>query len=239
MSPSRPHHKYFRSVFSNAPDAANLLRAYVPEPLARVLRSSTLTLVADRFVSPDRRDSEADLLYVLLKHQPSPDPWMPLPVLNYCPRVGSGGRAATSGRVRIPADRAAASLFSAGNRRSTNTSSPTCSPTRRRSGPWASRFEYLLFHQTEQNPDSVPRALPAKLAQIAMMAAFRHHRDQLLELPTRLIGELIPRGPDSRKSPSTWTTCWPPSRSSIGRCSSRALRRNVPGRGRDVTYALV
>ena len=96
MSPSRPHDKYFRSVFSNATDAASLLRACVPEPLARVLRWSTLTLLPGRFVSPDWRDSQADLLfsverephtapvllYVLLEHQSSPDPWMPLRMLN-------------------------------------------------------------------------------------------------------------------------------------------------------------
>ena len=35
MDPSRPHDKYFRSVFSNPENAASLLRAYVPEALAR------------------------------------------------------------------------------------------------------------------------------------------------------------------------------------------------------------
>ena len=128
MSPSRPHDKYFRRVFSNTKDAASLLRACVPEPLARVLRWSTLTLLPGRFVSPDWRDSQADLLfsverepqtdpvllYVLLEHQSSPDPWMPL---------------------------------------------------------------RLLIDQTEQRPESVPGELAARLAQIAMMAAFREARE--------------------------------------------------------------
>ena len=97
MDPSRPHDKYFRSVFSNPADAASLLRAHVPDALARTLKWSTLTLVPGRFVSPDWRDSEADLLfsveqephaapvlvYVLLEHQSSPDRWMPLRLLNY------------------------------------------------------------------------------------------------------------------------------------------------------------
>ena len=50
-------------MFANATDAASLMRACVPAPLARVLRGSTLTLLPGRFVSPDWRDSEADLLF--------------------------------------------------------------------------------------------------------------------------------------------------------------------------------
>ena len=73
MSPSRPHDKYFRRVFSNTKDAASLLRACVPEPLARVLRWSTLTLLPGRFVSPDWRDSQADLLFSV-EREPQTDP---------------------------------------------------------------------------------------------------------------------------------------------------------------------
>ena len=85
---SRPHDKYFRRVFSNRADAASLLRAYVPEAVARTLQWATLDLLHARFVSSDWHDSESDLLfsveqepdaapvllYVLLEHQSSPGP---------------------------------------------------------------------------------------------------------------------------------------------------------------------
>ena len=96
MDASGPQDKYFRSVFSNPADAASLLRAYVPEVVARAWKWSTLTLLPGRFVSPNWRDSDADLLfsveqepasmrvlvYVLLEHQSTPDRWMPLRLPN-------------------------------------------------------------------------------------------------------------------------------------------------------------
>ena len=42
---------------------------------------------------------------------------------------------------------------------------------------WVPRFEHLLIDQTEQRPESVPGELAARLAQIAMMAAFREARE--------------------------------------------------------------
>ena len=115
---SRPHDKYFRRVFSNRADAASLLRAYVPEAVARTLQWATLTLLPGRFVSSDWHDSESDLLFSVEQE-------------------------------------------------------PDAAPV-----------------QAQQSPDSVPGALGARLAQVAMMAAFREGREELLESATRLIGKL-------------------------------------------------
>ena len=52
------------------------------------------------------------------------------------------------------------------------------------------RFEHPLIDQTNHRPLSVPGALPARLAQIAMMAALRDPREDLLESVTRMMGEL-------------------------------------------------
>ena len=52
------------------------------------------------------------------------------------------------------------------------------------------RFEHLLIDQTEQGAESVTGAVAARLLQIAMMAACREARGELLEWATRLIGEL-------------------------------------------------
>ena len=83
----RPHDKLFRTVFADYEEAAALLRAHLPESLARDLRWSTLTVQDRSFVDPDLRDTESDLLfsirrkfgappawlYVLLEHQSRPD----------------------------------------------------------------------------------------------------------------------------------------------------------------------
>jgi hypothetical protein len=59
----RPHDKLFRTVFADHGEAAALLRAHLPESLARDLRWSTLTLQDRSFVDPDLRDTESDLLF--------------------------------------------------------------------------------------------------------------------------------------------------------------------------------
>ena len=246
MSPSRPHDKYFRSVFSNSQDAASLIRAYVPEPLARSLRWSTLTLLPGRFVSPDWRDSEADLLFsvereacrtpvllfVLLEHQSSPEPWMPLRTLNYCLQVWLRCRSRHGGARGLPLivplvlyqgrepwqyEREFAALFTDGEA----------------AWRWVPRFEYVLIDQTRQRPETVPGALPARLAQIAMMAAFRDAREELLESVTRMMGDLYRvAGFEEVAQHVEYVLATQPDE--YRPLFVRALRRNVPGRGGDV-----
>ena len=95
------------------------------------------------------------------------------------------------------------------------------------------RFEHLLIDQTQQSPDSVPGALAARLAQVAMMAAFRQAREELLESATRLMGELYrAMGFDEVTKHVEYVLATQPDEY----CSVfvDALRRNVPGRGGDV-----
>jgi predicted transposase/invertase (TIGR01784 family) len=98
---SQPHDKYFYRVFSNEQDAASLLRTCVPGALADTLKWSTLSLLRGRFVDDDWRRNETDMLYsverkgtetpvlvyVLLEHQSTPDPWLRLRLLGYCVQV--------------------------------------------------------------------------------------------------------------------------------------------------------
>ena len=143
-----------------------------------------------RFVSPDWRDSEADLLfsverearrtpvllYVLLEHQFAD---------------------------REPAWR------------------------------WVPRFEHVLIDQTRQRPETVPGALPARLAQIAMMAAFRDAREDLLESVTRMMGDLYrAAGFEEVARHVEYVLATQPGE--YRPLFVRALRRNVPGRGGDV-----
>ena len=98
---------------------------------------------------------------------------------------------------------------------------------------WVPRFEHLLVDQTRQRPESVPGALPARLAQIAMMAAFRDAREELLESVTRMMGELNrAAGIDEVAKHVEYVLATQPDE--YRPLFVRALRRNVPGRGGDV-----
>ena len=72
----RPHDKLFRTVFADHGEAAALLRAHLPESLARDLRWSTLTLQDRSFVDPDLRDTESDLLFSIRRKAGAPPAWL-------------------------------------------------------------------------------------------------------------------------------------------------------------------
>ncbi len=241
---SRPHDKYFRRVFTNKPDAASLLRAYVPEAVARTVRWATLDLLPARFVSSEWHDSESDLLfsverepdaapvllYVLLEHQSSPDRWIRLRVLNFCVQVWERWRHKDERRLPLIVplvlyhgaqpwqhEREFAELF-------------TDAPPQWR---WVPRFEHLLVDLARQNAESVPGAPAARLAQVAMMAAFRQAREVLLESATRLMGELYrAMGFDEVTKHVEYVLATQPDE--YRSVFVDALRRNVPGRGGDV-----
>ena len=98
---------------------------------------------------------------------------------------------------------------------------------------WVPRFEHVLIDQTRQSPDSVPGAPAARLAQVAMMAAFRQARGELLESATRLMGELYrAMGFDAVTKHVEYVLATQPDE--YRSVFVDALRRNVPGRGGDV-----
>ncbi|MDD9987374.1 MAG: Rpn family recombination-promoting nuclease/putative transposase [Spirochaetaceae bacterium] len=98
---------------------------------------------------------------------------------------------------------------------------------------WVPRFEHVLIDQTRQSPDSVPGGLAARLAQVAMMAAFRQAREDLLESATRLMGELYrAMGFDAVTKHVEYVLATQPDE--YRSVFVDALRRNVPGRGGDV-----
>ena len=72
----RPHDKLFRTVFTDAAEAAALLRAHLPESVAGDLRWSTLTLQDRTFVDPDLRDTESDLLFSIRRKAGAPPAWL-------------------------------------------------------------------------------------------------------------------------------------------------------------------
>ena len=144
----RPHDKLFRTVFADHGEAAALLRAHLPESLARDLRWSTLTLQDRSFVDPDLRDTESDLLfsirrkagappawlYVLLEHQSRPDRWIRFRLLKYCCRIWDRSRR------QFPRERRLRPIvplvfYQGPAAGATPPSSPSCSPTRCATGP--------------------------------------------------------------------------------------------------------
>ncbi len=98
-----PHDRLFKRVFARPAEAASLLQAHLPPPLVAAIQWETLRCVrsevqprpltgaggaraADlvfeaRLVTPD---GEGDVqLAILLEHQSTPDPWMPVRLLGY------------------------------------------------------------------------------------------------------------------------------------------------------------
>ena len=99
---------------------------------------------------------------------------------------------------------------------------------------WVPRFEHLLIdNQTQQSAESTRGALAARLAQIAMMAAFREAREGLLDAATRLMGELYRAvGFEGVAKHVEYALATQPDEHRAAFIA--ALRRNVPGRGGDV-----
>jgi hypothetical protein len=92
-----PHEALFKAVFSRPERAAEELRHVLPPELP--IDFTTLRHESGSFVDDELRERHADLLfsatcggapirvYVLLEHQSSVDPWMPLRLLGYMLRI--------------------------------------------------------------------------------------------------------------------------------------------------------
>jgi hypothetical protein len=97
---SRPHDALFKSAFETPADAAALLRELLPAVLRELVAWDTLHGEPASFVDPSLADQHSDLLYsawlrtdppkplhVLLEHQSTADPAMPLRALSYRTRI--------------------------------------------------------------------------------------------------------------------------------------------------------
>ena len=200
----RPHDKLFRTVFGDPAEAADLLRGYLPEPLAAELRWSSLTLQDATFVDEQLRGSESDLLfaiersaddppgwlYVLLDHQSRPDQWMPFRLLKYCCHIWDRDR-----RLH-PRERGLRPIiplvFYQGRGRWRHaTELAELFAVSVRTWPWVPRFTHLLIDQSLVGPDEVRGTLQSRIVQLMMMAPFRH-RKEALRRAVQLLAELLP-----------------------------------------------
>ena len=202
----RPHDKLFRAVFGAPAEAAGLLRAYLPEPLAVELQWSRLTLQDATFVDEQLRDSESDLLfaidraagdppawlYVLLEHQSQPDRWMPFRLLKYCCRIWDRDRRMHP-RERGLRPIVPLVLYQGRGRWSHSPELAELFAVSVREWPWVPRFSHLLIDQSFVGPDEVRGTLQGRIAQLMMMAPFRH-RQEALRSAVHLLAELLPTG---------------------------------------------
>lgn len=104
---ARPHDALFKSAFETPGDAAALLRELLPAALRDLIAWDTLHGESGSFVDPALADHHSDLLFsarlrtdaaelvhVLLEHQSTADPAMPLRTLSYRTRVWNRSRKA-------------------------------------------------------------------------------------------------------------------------------------------------
>ena len=205
---SKPHDHLFRSVFGEdkEAEAASLLQACLPPAVSRELLWSSLKWQSVSFIDDRLRDSESDLLYairrtadgasawlyVLLEHQSTPDPWLRLRLLKYSIRIWERDRQRhpqeqqlrpivplvlyQGGRVWREA-REFAELFSEVVR----------------DWPGVPRYAHLLIDQTQAGPEELRGELLGRIAQLAMMAAYRASWPVLQRL-VPLLAELAQAG---------------------------------------------
>ena len=191
----QPHDRLFRAVFSDASEAASLLRNVLPDAIRSSFDWTTLSRQGGTFIDEELRESQTDLLYqvehvetgqpmsvyVLLEHQSSPDPLMRLRMLRYCCRIWQDDLRSESDRRElrpiVPV------VFYQGARGWTHsTEFADLFPEAARAWPWIPKFAHVLLDQTGLAPEAVAGNVKTRIAQLLMMAASGHRAPEALRL---------------------------------------------------------
>ena len=248
---AKPHDHLFRSVFGEEreAEAAGLLQAYLPEAIGRELRWSSLKWQPASFIDDRLRDSESDLLYaiertadgapawlyVLLEHQSTPDPWLRLRLLKYSIRIWERDRRRHPDeehlRPIVPLvwyqgergwrhAREFSELFGEGVR----------------DWPGVPHYAHLLIDQTGMGPEEVRGALYGRIAQLAMMAAYRADWPVLRDLVPLLAELAQAAGIEDVRHIVVYIATTTRNRERWDRFAE-AVRRQVPGGGELVNKA--
>ena len=242
---SKPHDHLFRSVFGedNEPEAASLLQAYLPPAVSRELLWSSLKWQSVSFIDDRLRDSESDLLYairrkadgaaawlyMLLEHQSTTDPWLRLRLLKYSIRIWERDRRRHPNEQQL---RPIVPLVLYQGRRvggeACEFAELFAEPVR--DWPGVPRYAHLLIDQTQVGAEDVRGELLGRIAQLAMMAAYRAGWAELQRL-VPLLTELAQAGGSEdlhRIVVYIATTTREPKR---WHRFAEAVRRQVPGGG--------
>ena len=240
---SKPHDHLFRTVFGEKAEAAGLLRAHLPATVSRELVWSSLRWQSVSFIDDRLRDSESDLLYaierkgggapawlyVLLEHRSTPDAWLRLRLLKYSIRIWERDRRRHPNeehlRPIVPL------VFYQGERRWRH----ACEFSELfsadvRQWPGVPRYAHLLIDQTGVGPDDIRGELRGRIAQLAMMAAYRASWPLLQRLVgllaelgqvggTEDLREIVVYIATTTRDPERWHRF------------AEAVRREVPGGG--------
>ena len=216
---NHPHDRLFRSVFSDAAEAAGFLQTALPAELRDKLDWATLNLKDGTFLDEALQESESDLLYeaayresgeseksrergkrgkrlrlyLLFEHQSTPDPWMPFRLLKYCCRIWEAeirdGTRPGELRLIVPL------VFYQGDRGwRHSTEFADLFPKAVRGWPWVPRFEHVLVDQTGLGPDGVEGGVKGRIVQLLMMAAYGRHAEAALDGAARMLAALFPGG---------------------------------------------
>ena len=190
MAIHQPHDHLFKRVFGVPAEAASFLKTWLPAPLRRSLRWSTLKRHPSSFVDSDLRGAASDLLfevahaepgadqarlwlYLLFEHQSTPDYWLRLRLLGYCCRIWERDLQFPGGaRYLRPILPLVFYQGASGWRPSPRFAD--LFPAAARDWPWLPRFEHLLFDQTQVSPAQAAGSVRARLLQLTMMHAFDH-----------------------------------------------------------------
>ena len=196
----QPHDRLFRAVFSDAGEAASLLRTALPDTIRESFEWTTLTLVEGTFVDEELHESQSDLLYrvrhtatgqavsmyLLFEHQSSPDRWLRLRLLRYCCRIWEAER--RDDRKRCELRPIVPVVFYQGARGWNHSTEFADLFTEAARGlPWVPGFAHELLDQTTLEPDGVGGGIRGRIAQLLMMVAFNRHLDAALQLTAQLL----------------------------------------------------
>ena len=240
---SKPHDHLFRSVFREETEAADLLRAHLPEAVSSELLWSSLDLQDATFIDDRLRDSESDLLYavqrkaddapawlyVLLEHQSTPDPWLRLRLLKYSIRIWERDRKQHPEERRL---RPIVPLVLYQGRQgwSAATEFSELFPAAVRGWPGVVSHAHLLIDQTKMEPEELRGGLRGRIAQLALMAAFRASWRVTRRL-VPLLAELVQvGGTDELRQVVVYMAATTRERERWKRFAD-AVRRHVPGGG--------
>ena len=172
---SKPDDRLFRSVFEEECEAAGLLRAHLPQAVSRELEWSSLKLQRVSFID-DR------LRWLRLR----------LRLLKYSIRIWERDRR------RHPKERhlrliVPLVLYQGRRRWRSACEFSELFAAELRSWPGVPRYAHLLIDQTEAGPDELHGELRGRIAQLAMMAAYRSSWP-LLQRLVPLLAELAEAG---------------------------------------------
>ncbi|HZH74594.1 MAG TPA: Rpn family recombination-promoting nuclease/putative transposase [Archangium sp.] len=200
---SGPHDLFVRSTFGHPERAAAELRVALPSHVVAQVDWDTLRQEPGSVVDPELRETESDLLfsarlrsgrplllYVLLEHQSSVDPWMAWRMLRYVVRLGEQWRQEHPEGTRLPIIvplvmyHGAEGPWTAPHRVEELFDLPEEWEERERWRVLVPRFEYLLDDLTAEREEALKARLGPPLVQLAWLL-LRYGRTE--ELAERLL----------------------------------------------------